>query len=129
MSASGARGEAFFARELAGRAGVCHSLAKRTVRLAELDGLITVQRRPRSGRKHLTNIIRIIRAEWLDWLRKGRRKTYALNACNRAKPDFAQARGVKNNPPRSQVFRNANSNRVDKTVKKRNRTGASRAGL
>ena len=91
MSASGARGEAFFARELTARAGVCHSLAKRTVRLAELDGLITVQRRPLSGRKHLTNIIRIIRAEWLDWLRKGRRKTYALNACNRAKPDFAQA--------------------------------------
>ena len=80
MSASGARGEAFFARELAARAGVCHSLAKRAVRLAELDGLITVQRRPRSGRKHLTNIIRIIRAEWLDWLRKGRRKTYATNA-------------------------------------------------
>ena len=89
VSASGARGEAFFARELAARAGVCHSLAKRAVRLAELDGLITVQRRPRSGRKHLTNIIRIIRAEWLDWLRKGRRKAYATNACNRAKPIFA----------------------------------------
>ena len=57
--------------ELAARAGVCHSLAKRAVRLAELDGLFTVQRRPRSGRKHLTNIIRIIRAEWLDWLRQG----------------------------------------------------------
>src|SRR6476620_8409622 len=74
--------------ELAARAGICHSLAKRAIRLAELDGLFTVQRRPRSGRKHLTNIIRIVRAEWLDWLRKGRRKTYATNACNRAKPDF-----------------------------------------
>ena len=97
--------------ELAARAGVCHSLAKRTMRLAELDGLITVQRRPRSGRKHLTNIIRIIRAEWLDWLRKGRRKTYATNACNRAKPDFAAsratARGVQKNPPRSQDLRNS----------------------
>jgi hypothetical protein len=37
-----------------------------------------------SPRRHLTNIIRIIRAEWLDWLSKGRRKTYATNACNRA---------------------------------------------
>ena len=81
--------------ELAARAGVCHSLAKRAVRLAELDGLFTVQRRPRSGRKHLTNIIRIIRAEWLDWLRKGRRKTYATNACNRAKPIFAKLEGYK----------------------------------
>jgi len=89
-----------------------------------LDGLFTVQRRPRSGRKHLTNIIRIIRAEWLDWLHKGRRKTYATNA---AKPIFAEARGVQNNPPRSQDFRNSRHTPVDKTVKKENRTGASRA--
>ena len=113
--------------ELAARAGVCHSLAKRAVRLAELDGLFTVQRRPRSGRKHLTNIIRIVRAEWLDWLAKGRRKAYAVDACNRAKPIFAEARGVQNNPPRSQLFRKAGSDRVDKTVKKENRTGAGRA--
>jgi hypothetical protein len=113
--------------ELAARAGVCHSLAKRAVRLAELDGLLTVQRRPRSGRKHLTNIIRIVRAEWLDWLHKGRRKAYAVNACNRAKPIFAEARGVQNNPPRSQDFRNSGRPPVDKTVKKENRTGASRA--
>jgi hypothetical protein len=81
-------------KELAARAGVCRSIAKRAVRLAELDGLITVQRRPRSGRKHLTNIIRVIRADWIDWLNKGRRKTYATNACNRAKPIFAEARGM-----------------------------------
>ena len=42
--------------ELAARAGVCRSLAKRTIQLAELDGLITVQRRPRSRRKHLCNV-------------------------------------------------------------------------
>lgn len=113
--------------ELAARAGVCRSLAKRTIRLAELDGLITVQRRPRSGRKHLPNIVRIIRAEWIDWLAKGRRKAYAVNACNRAKPIFAEARGVQNNPPRSQDFRKAIGDRVDKTVKKDNRAGASRA--
>jgi hypothetical protein len=113
--------------ELAARAGVCRSLAKRAVRLAELDGLITVQRRPRSGRKHLTSIIRIVRAEWLDWLAKGRRKTYATNACNRAKPIFAEARGVQKSLPRSQVFRKASSDRVDKSLKRDNRTGAGRA--
>ena len=94
--------------ELAARAGVCHSLAKRAVRLAELDGLFTVQRRPRSGRKHLTNIIRIIRAEWLDWLRKGRRKAYAINACNRAKPIFAEAlEGYKRTRHGHRLFRNS----------------------
>ncbi len=113
--------------ELAARAGVCHSLAKRAVRLAELDGLLTVQRRPRSGRKHLTNIIHIVRAEWLDWLHKGRRKAYATGACYRAKPDFPLPRGVQKNPPRSQVLRKAGGERVDKTVKKENRTGAGRA--
>jgi hypothetical protein len=113
--------------ELAARAGVCHSLAKRAVRLAELDGLFTVQRRPRSGRKHLPNIIRIVRAEWLDWLHKGRRKAYATNACNRAKPIFAEARGVQKSPPRSQHFRNSRSDPVDKSGEKVNRTGAGRA--
>ena len=113
--------------ELAARAGICHSLAKRAVRLAELDGLLTVQRRPRSGRKHLTNIIRVVRAEWVDWLHKGRRKTYATNACSRAKPDFPLARGVLGSPPRSQVLRKAGSDRVDKSGEKRNRTGPGRA--
>jgi hypothetical protein len=114
-------------KELAARAGTCRTVAKRAMRLAERAGLITVQRRPRSGRKHLTNIIRIIRAEWIDWLAKGRRRAYAVNACNRAKPIFAEARGVQNNPPRSQHFRNSSSDRVDKSVKKENRTGAGRA--
>jgi len=114
--------------ELAARAGVCRSVAQRAVRCAEVKhGLIEVQRRPRSGRKHLTNIIRIIRAEWLDWLAKGRRKAYATNACGRAKPIFAEVRQVQKSTPRSQHFRNSGSDRVDKTVEKRNRTGASRA--
>jgi hypothetical protein len=115
--------------ELGARAGVCHSLAKRAVRLAELDGLLTVQRRPRSGRKHLTNIIRIVRAEWLDWLAKGRRKAYAIAACHRAKPDFHQARGVFLNPPRSQVLRKAGCDRVDKSGEELNRTAAGRRPL
>jgi hypothetical protein len=79
-----------------------------------------VQRRPRSGRKHLTNITRIIRAEWIDWLSKGRRKAYAIKACNRAKPDFRLARGAQKNPPRSQLLGNSGSDRVDNSVKKEN---------
>jgi hypothetical protein len=84
--------------ELAARAGVSLTVVKRALKYAERDGLITVLRRPRSGRKHLTNIIRIIRADWLDWLSKGRRKTYAVSACSRAKPDFPQARGGTKEP-------------------------------
>jgi len=113
--------------ELSARAGVCRSIVKQAIKYAERDGLITVLRRPRSGRKHLTNIIHIVRADWLAWLDKGRRKAYAIAACSRAKPDFHQARGLEKKPPRSQDFRNSGRDRVDKTVKNRNRTGAGRA--
>jgi hypothetical protein len=106
--------------ELAARAGVCRSVAKRTVWLAErADGLISVERRPRSGRKHLTNIIRIVRAEWIDWLNKGNRRASAVGACKRAKPDFRivqamrRARGVKIDPPRGQVLRTNEQRSVD----------------
>lgn len=55
--------------EIAARAGVCRKLAQLTLRMAARDGLITVQRRPRPGRKNLSNVVRIISAEWLVWLR------------------------------------------------------------
>jgi DNA-directed RNA polymerase specialized sigma24 family protein len=68
---------------------VSKTVVKHALKLAERNhSMIKVERRPRSGRKHLTNIIRIVRAEWLDWLRKGHRKAYAIAACARAKPDF-----------------------------------------
>jgi hypothetical protein len=73
---------------------VSKTVVKHALKLAERNhSMIKVERRPRSGRKHLTNIIRIVRAEWLDWLRKGHRKAYAIAACARAKPDFHLARG------------------------------------
>jgi hypothetical protein len=115
--------------ELSARAGVCRSIVKQAIKYAERDSLITVLRRPRSGRKHLPNIIRIVRAEWLDWLAKGRRKAYAIAACHRAKPDFHQARGLENNPPRSQVLRKAGNEPVDKSREEPDRTAAGRRRL
>ena len=55
--------------EIAARAGVCRKLAQLTLRMAARDGLITVERRPRPGRKNLTNVVRIISQAWLTWLR------------------------------------------------------------
>ena len=105
--------------EIGSRAGVSKTVAKRALKLAEVEhSMITVEHRPRSGRKHLTSITRIIRTEWLDWLRKGHRKAYAIKACTRAKPDFPLPRGAQKDPPRAQVLRNSNSDPVDKTVKK-----------
>ena len=59
--------------ELAARAGVCRKLAQITLRMAARDGLVAIERRPRPGRKNLSNVVRIISAEWMAWLQRGRR--------------------------------------------------------
>ncbi len=58
--------------ELAARAGTCRSLARRAVRLAGRMGLLSIEMRPRPGRKHLTNVVRVTSPEWRTWLRLDR---------------------------------------------------------
>jgi hypothetical protein len=57
--------------EIAARAGVCRTLAKRTLRVATRHGLLRVTERPRPGRRHDTNLVEVISAEWLAWLKRG----------------------------------------------------------
>jgi hypothetical protein len=104
--------------ELGSRAGVCRAMAQRTMHLAEDDGLIRIQNRPRSGRKHLTNLVWIISWDWIFWLSKGNRKAYAVRNCERAKPNFAPTRQVQPSPPRSQILINRLKRRVGNSVKK-----------
>jgi ribosomal protein L40E len=59
--------------ELAARAGCCRKLAQRVLRMASRDGLVTIERRPRPGRKNLTNVVRIMSGEWSAWLKRGQR--------------------------------------------------------
>jgi hypothetical protein len=114
---------------IAARAGVSHSLAKRALLRAESEdvGLISVERRPRSGRKHLANLTRIVDRDWLVWLARGNCKAMAIKSCTKARPDFKPFRGVKKDPPRIQLLRKRDSDPVDNTGEKVNRTGASRA--
>ncbi|SFT28223.1 hypothetical protein [Methylobacterium sp. yr668] len=58
---------------IAARAGVCRRLAQGAIRLAEGDGLLTIQERRHQGRKNDPNVLRIISREWLQWLRRGGR--------------------------------------------------------
>ena len=58
---------------IAARAGVCRRLAQGAIRLAEGDGMLTIQERRHQGRKNETNVVRIISREWLQWLRRGGR--------------------------------------------------------
>lgn len=51
---------------IAARAGVCRRLAQGAIRLAEGDGLLTIQERRHQGRESDPNVVRIISREWLQ---------------------------------------------------------------
>ena len=57
---------------IAARAGVCRRLAQNAIRLAEGDGLLTIQERRHQGRRSDPNLIRIISREWQAWMRRAR---------------------------------------------------------
>jgi hypothetical protein len=56
---------------IAARAGVGRTTAQNALREARALGLMTVQERRRRGQPSLTNIVRIVSAEWRTWLRLG----------------------------------------------------------
>jgi hypothetical protein len=56
---------------IAARAGVGRTTTQNALRMACKLGMVTVEERRRRGQKSLTNIVRIISAEWLSWLRRG----------------------------------------------------------
>jgi hypothetical protein len=51
--------------EIAARAGVCRSLARRAIRRAADHGLLSIEERPLPGQKNLPNIVRITDTAWL----------------------------------------------------------------
>jgi hypothetical protein len=57
--------------EIAARAGVCRTLTKRTLRFGARHSLLRVTERPRPGKRHDTNLVEIVSAEWSAWLRRG----------------------------------------------------------
>ncbi len=50
------------------RAGVCARMVQTAQRLAESFGWLSIQARPRPGRKSLPNVLRVISKKWLAWL-------------------------------------------------------------
>lgn len=57
--------------EISARAGVCRSLAQRTIRRAGELGLLSIEERRRKGARNLPNVVRIVSAEWLGWIDRG----------------------------------------------------------
>jgi hypothetical protein len=56
--------------EMAARAGVGRTTAQNALRQAARLGLVTIEERPRPGRKHLPNIVLIVSKEWQMWMRR-----------------------------------------------------------
>jgi hypothetical protein len=56
---------------IAARAGVCRTTAQDAVREARRLGFLMRQERRRKGQPSLTNILRIVSAEWKLWLDRG----------------------------------------------------------
>lgn len=58
--------------EAADRIGTCRKTAQRAQDRLEELGWITVEHRKRAkGYKHLPNIVRIVSAEWMTWIKRG----------------------------------------------------------
>ena len=68
---------------IAARAGVHRTTVQNALREAQGRGavpgapLVHVQERRRKGQRSLTNIVRVVSVEWLTWLRRGPRRTFA----------------------------------------------------
>ena len=56
--------------EIAARAGVCRTTAQNAIRMAARLGLLTVQERRRDGRRNEVNVVRIVSASWLAWIKR-----------------------------------------------------------
>ncbi|GAA0256485.1 hypothetical protein LNAOJCKE_5304 [Methylorubrum aminovorans] len=80
---------------MAAVAGVCRSTVKNAIREARRLGLLTVEERQITGFRNDTNVIRIISAEWLAWIRLARRGDPLSNRRGQAALAFSQERGVK----------------------------------
>ncbi|MBD8902430.1 hypothetical protein MBTS_09320 [Methylobacterium bullatum] len=71
---------------IAARAGVCRRLAQGAIRLAEGDGLLTIEERRHEGRKNSPNLVRIISREWQAWMRRAGRAKAGGSGCKAIHP-------------------------------------------
>ena len=68
--------------EIAARGGMCRKTAKRAQDRLRVLGWITVEERKVTGRKHLSNIVNVVAAEWSTWISMGpRRRSIGGHSC------------------------------------------------
>ncbi len=60
--------------EIAARAGVGVTTARNALRYAAREGLVTIEERRRDKRPNLSNVVRIVSREWMNWIERGRKQ-------------------------------------------------------
>jgi hypothetical protein len=60
--------------EIAARAGVSESWAKQAIRVAKMEGLLSIEHRPQWRDKHKPNVITIVSDEWRVWIKRAPRR-------------------------------------------------------
>ncbi|MBE7202344.1 MAG: hypothetical protein INR70_31705 [Parafilimonas terrae] len=69
---------------IAAAAGVSRRLAQTALRLAEGDGLLSIEERPRKGQPHDTNRVRILSKDWRAWIERRHRNALRKEAAAKA---------------------------------------------
>jgi len=105
--------------KLAALAGVSESTARNGLRAAATWALIVIEHRPRPGRPHLPNIVRLVDRTWLAWItrRPASWQRGRGGGCKR----FQATQEKKKNPP----YPPTNRGRSEKSVRKLPVTGSS----
>lgn len=110
---------------IAAAAGVSRRLAQTALRLAEGDGLLSIEERPRKGKPHDTNRVRVLSKEWLGWIER-RHRTATRKREAEAAAEAMEGGGCRNVRPSNFGGTSGKPKRPDGT--RIRATGAERAG-
>jgi hypothetical protein len=86
---------------VAALSGCCRRTVQTAMRAAERLGLLHIRERRVPGRKSLTNVVKVISPEWLDWLRIGGcKKMRSTDTGSFPLPETTRARNQRGHPMR-----------------------------
>jgi hypothetical protein len=78
---------------IAAVAGVSRSTVKTAIRQARTLGLITVEERPQTAFRNLSNVVRIVSKEWTAWLRLARSGGIGVKSSTSTNTEALELRG------------------------------------
>jgi hypothetical protein len=81
--------------EIAARSGTSETTVRRALKEASRQGMVTVEERRVPYRKNLPNVVRVVSAEWLMWIKRS-------SGCQKRKPTESKGFQEKRNVSRAE---------------------------